>query len=184
MFFRKVYRAFPELDHLTDAECGRYVRDAWLNTPVWVCRLPRLSGLAAGVAWATAWITLDALTTIDRWVPLPRMPEMRLALLIATTGLFGIAAARVIRTLLLWRGIRREVRRSCCPKCGQSLTGLPIQTRGVNNDPADQFIRCPECGRTFCLLDIGLTPRDLVPFEQRAASGNIGRPKPGTPRTL
>ena len=118
------------------------------------------------------------LLPIGQWVPIPSSTEWQLVLLVATTVLVAGVARLIARDAALWWGIRREVRRSNCPKCGQSLTGLPIRTRGLNYDPANQFVRCTECGREFCLLDIGVTPRDLVPFEQRGVDARVATLKP------
>lgn len=178
MPFQRVHRHFRELDHLSDAECERYVRDAWINGPTWLGRLPFWSASSVAILWLGGWITASVLLPISNWVPIPSSLEWQIALLCITAIFVTWLTRRVVRDVALWFGIRREVRRSNCPKCGQSLTGLPIRTQGLNYDPASQFVRCPECGREFCLLDIGLTPRDLVPFEQRGIDAKIATLKP------
>ncbi len=173
--FRKVHRAFSELDHLSDAECERYVRDAWANSPVWLGRLPRTLTVLASIMWFSGWPAGYTWLPVRRFIPLPTSTEGVLIVYVVSGVLVSGLTWLLVRDAALWWGIRREVRRSNCPKCGQSLTGLPIRTVGLGNDPANRFVRCPECGREFCLLDIGVTPRDLVPFEQRGADPRIGR---------
>jgi hypothetical protein len=53
--------------------------------------------------------------------------------------------------------------------------GLPIRVVGDDGDPSKRYVRCPECGRTHNLLEHGITPRDLVPFEQRIARADLAQ---------
>lgn len=68
---------------------------------------------------------------------------------------------RIIEVMLL----RREMTGPVCPKCKSSLIGLRVESRGAEPDPAQNRVRCPECGVNWRMLDIGLTPRDLMPHD-------------------
>jgi hypothetical protein len=170
--FTKVYRGFPEFDALPDEDCERYVRSVRATRPGLVNTVPLATALTLLVLWPAAWC---GLWTWDEdlvlaWVPLPPSDDMRVVLLAGTTLLVPVLSALLLRDAALWWGVRQEVNRARCPKCRQSLLGVPVQEVGVGGDPAKRFIRCPECGRRYMLLEIGITPRDLVPFEQRAVS--------------
>jgi len=125
--------------------------------------------------WPAGWCAAYAWLPLRGAVPLPITIEWLLVTLVVSTVLATGLTYLLFRDLALWIGIRREIHRSNCPKCGQSLTGLRIRSVGLGYDPANRFVRCTECGTEFCMLDIGVTPRDLVPFEQRAADPRIGR---------
>lgn len=174
--FLRPYRMFEEFDHLSDAECDRYVRDAYINAPTFTARLPLALATIACIAWYAGWPFLVALFPgIPSQIPMPSSIGGRVILLIVTGVAFTACVYFVLRDLGVYLGIRRELRRACCRKCGQSLMGLPIHLSGVDPDPAKRFVRCTECGRKWVLLDIGITPRDLVPFEQRVTRADVAK---------
>jgi hypothetical protein len=173
--FTKVYRAFPEFDGLSDEECARYVRHVRVHQRWQYQLIPLLTGLALLVVWPVGWVVAARNLPVWQWVPMPPSDESRILLLGVTSILVPAMTMLLLRDLALWWGVREEVNRARCPKCRQSLLGVPVQEVGVGGDPAKRFIRCPECGRKYMLLDIGITPRDLIPFEQRAVAPDFAQ---------
>lgn len=171
----KVYRAFPAFDSLSDEECERYVRRVRANASNATVLAAPIAALGLTVAWLAGWPLAVACYPVGNYVPMPTSLEARIMLLVATTPLFAGIGALVVRDIVMYAMLRRELARSDCRKCGQSLLGVPVSRIGVDPDPAKAFIRCPECGRRYCLLDIGLTPHELVPLEQRVQSLDVGR---------
>lgn len=177
----KVWRAFRELDPIPDEECLRYIRRVRIMMPTWRRLLP----VPAGILGAAAWIALC--WSIERSVPVLGWIHDRSYYVAAVgasvwiggavlaAGLAGLA----VRDGLLLLALREEIHRARCPKCKQSFAGLPIRYQSLNpQQPGDARVRCPECGREWVLLDIGLTVRDLVPFEQRAMPSDVAKMRP------
>lgn len=172
----KPYRMFPEFDHLSDTECERYVRDAHINWTSLTGRAPLIVTTLITALWFVGWpVVVATFPVVRNVVPIPSSTDLALVVYAAggvlTTGL----AYLISRDVGIYLGIRRELHRASCRKCRQSLMGLPIQSVGTEPDPSKQFVRCTECGRRWVLLDIGLTPRDLVPYEQRVISADVAR---------
>lgn len=171
--FRKVYRAFGELKHLSDEECERHLfRVRLKQTRLHLVPVPAaVLGACAALAFSALWV-------------LPRMglPGLLRAgpLVLVGVPVFTVAAALIsgllARDLVLLHLLRAEIHKARCPKCKQSLLGLPITFRGLGPpEPGDGKVRCPECGRQWILFDIGLTPRDLVPWEMRGVPADYGK---------
>lgn len=175
--FSMVYRAFPEFDGLSEEDCRRYLRGVIARRPGLVRALPAGVALGLFIVWPVAWVVLAMLLPIARWVPMPASLEGRLILLVVSTVLVSGISGLLVRDFALWWGMRAEVNRARCPKCGQSLMGVPVQTLGAEGDPASRYVRCPECGRKYGLLDIGITVRELIPFEQRAVPEDFAKVK-------
>jgi hypothetical protein len=173
--FTKVYRAFPEFDSLPDEECERYVRHVRVHQRLQFQLIPVITTVVLAIAWPIVWAELSYEHQLDRYIPLPDSYDGRVLLLGVTSILVPALAGLLLRDMALWLGVRDEVNRARCPKCRQSLLGVPVQEVGLGGDPAKRFIRCPECGRKFMLLDIGITPRDLIPFEQRAVAPDFAK---------
>lgn len=175
----KVYRAFRELDYLPDAECERVVRLARTKRSAWLEGTPWLLAILALIAWPALWVGLIkefGAARVGRYVPLPSSLELSVLLLAATTVVAGAVARFVARDLLLWIALRAEIDQARCPKCEQSLLGIRIQYVGLDvGMPGKSFARCPECGTNHNLLDIGLTPRDLIPYELREMRPDVGQ---------
>ncbi len=134
-----------------------YIRAAliWKILPPLVLVLSGFGGLA-GVTWASREFGNIAILHDPVYVS---------ALYICVpTGVMSLSYV-VVRRLIEVALLRREMTGPVCPKCRSSLIGLRIETRGVEPDPAQNRVRCPECGRIWRMLDIGLTPRDLMPRE-------------------
>lgn len=173
--FSKPYRAFSEFDSFSEEECRRYARELRIHRPFLVVVMPRLATVLVAIAWTIGWpLAVDHLP-VNRFIPLPESHDGRLLMLLISTIIAAAFAGFLLRDIFLWLGFREEVRGASCPKCRQSLLGVPVQSIGTEPDPAKRFVRCPECGRKFVLLDIGITPRDLIPFEQRSVSPDFGR---------
>lgn len=175
--FSKPWRAFAEFDGVPDGDCRRYVADACVNQPWLTARLPLLCAGLALIAWPAAWILADEFLPVRKFVPLPGRGDGLLVWYVVTTVLVAAGAGLVLRDLGVYFALKRELRRVECPKCGQNLMGVPLQRIGVDPDPMNQFIRCPECGKKYVLMELGLTPRDLVPYEQRVVDARVGRKK-------
>ncbi len=168
----RVYRVFRELDGVPDAECRRFVRRVIANRSSFEALVPHMAAASAAIAWAVGWPAAVEWFGATRFVPMPEGWEGRLILLLTTTVLVAALTGLLSRDIMLFLGLRRELSRANCRKCGFSLRGVPISTIGADPDPARTFVRCPECGRKYCLLDIGLAARDLLPF---ATSEDIAR---------
>ncbi len=137
----KVYRAFPELDAFSDAECERFVERAARDYPgsrvaAEVIGAAVIVGIliAIGVMENVAWGAISSNWSVfkkDDW----------LGMVIALNALFMVLGfclgMLLIRDRWLIRTIRLKVRQASCPACGYSLLGLAVDL-GV--------ITCPECG--------------------------------------
>lgn len=94
---------------------------------------------------------------------------------IATASIGYAMSRRVVEVALL----RREMTGPVCPKCKSSLIGLRVESRGAEPDPAQNRVRCPECGKNWRMLDIGLTPRDLMPHDWNIEGAGVRLPHRG-----
>lgn len=175
----KPWRAFKDLDDLSDSECEAVVRDALLTSGAHAETAPWLLGGITVVVWPVGILVAMQYVTLSRYVPIPANATLASIELLVTTMLAGACAAFLSRDVLLYLSIRRYLARASCPMCGQPLHGLPIQSLGSEPNPANQFVRCAECGKRHNLLEIGLTPRDLVPLEQRRVDPNFGAMRAG-----
>lgn len=177
--FSKPYRAFPEFDAMSDEDCRTFVRQAFVHRPWLTLRAPVLLGVVLIVCWPTlVLVLLEHVPGVRGYVPLPRSTEGVMIFLIVTTVMLAVGVPLIVRDWGVYLGLQDEVHRARCRKCHQSLVGVPVQSIGAEPDPAKQFIRCPECGKKFVLMDIGLTPRDLVPFEQRGVPADFAKKRP------
>lgn len=175
--FTKPYRAFEEFDGVSREECERYLRRA-------VAQMPRLGYVAAGaflIATPTVGAGLLSLyESAPGWHGLfasDAGENLAIAAWVGLSLLAGAVAALLARDACIFLGIRREIHRARCPKCRHSLLGLPIHaphSLGLPI-PGDAWVRCSECGKRVDLLAHGLTPRDLIPFEMREISLDIGK---------
>ncbi len=144
----KVYRAFPELDGFTDAECESYVR-----------HVSRSSGWRISMtAFVVALLCMFGLPLLFcMGAPLirgrPARIESVLAVLVVA-GLFtGPLWGFICRDVLLRRAIRERIKSAACPGCGYSLIGLKV---------TDGRVVCPECGGDVDLDRHDLSESDLV----------------------
>ncbi len=173
IFASSPWRAIPELDGLGNDDGARMLRRAYMRAAViWKILPPMvlvLSGFGAltAISWASrrfgnVEIFHDPVYVSALYICIP-------------TGVMSLAYVLVRRTIEVAL-LRREMTGPVCPKCKSSLIGLRIETRGAEPDPAQNRVRCPECGRIWRMLDIGLTPRDLMPREFDIASAGMRLP--------
>lgn len=142
----KVYRAFPELDKFSDAQCESFVKAAARQSGRRAIRV-FLQLLVAGLVLVGVCGALMVLG--ERWKAanevLWRRDDFYLAWAAMTMLVSFLAtglAFLVAKDVLLRRAIRRVMQeRGTCTNCGYGLTGLPVNPSGV--------VICPECGTTF-----------------------------------
>jgi len=172
----KVYRAFPPLDGVSDDECMTYVRRVCANYTSLQAVTPLVVGALLLIAIPAGWLTLEYFGWEKYW-PLITSFEARLVLMVLFSVAFAAICGLLVRDLVLYFALRGELNRASCRKCGHCLLGLPTTLIGLEPDPANTFVRCPECGKKYCMLDLGLSARDLTPFEHRIAAPDIGKIK-------
>ncbi len=168
--FTSLRRAYD--DPLTDEDCRRYTHYVRTTRAAQITLIPLFIALlisAGGYA-------LLILARHYDWFPVPFMRSPAAWMYLA----FGAIAAFIItwllvRDFLIYWGVRAEVYRARCPKCKHSLQGLRIDEIGTGLDPTKRFVRCVECGRRHRLMDLGLTPMDLVPFERRVVPEDFAK---------
>ena len=136
----KVYRAFPELDRFSDAQCRGFVSLVQRRHP-W-----QMVG-AAALCVVSVLLTVAALFPIAigvvssgrrglDGVPLP-LVTLALGLPFVVSGVVGFA----VRDACLRFLIRRRNTAMKCTDCGYGLLGLPATREGEA-----VTVRCPECG--------------------------------------
>jgi len=178
----KVYRAFSSLDHASDDECESYIRRVKANYSPSREIFPWAMFAAALLAWPTFWITAPLWFNLSAYVPIPKSLDANIILLAVSSVYIACISGLLARDGSLYFALKAELGRTNCRRCGQSLLGVPITTIGAEPDPANNFIRCPECGKKYCLLEIGLTPRELVPLEKRHVDPNVGKRRASSPK--
>lgn len=151
----KVYRAFPELDKFSDAQCAAYVKNATKErkkqhiaaTCLLLIAVPLALFLAyGGTALSALLIFPDEKLFSDSFFAF---------ILIHMTVLFFLECLG-----LLWlrdRWLRRIVTKHLltvrCPHCRYVLLGLAVN---------DNTVTCPECGTRHTLASLGRTEADLA----------------------
>ncbi len=140
----KVYRAFRELDRFTDEQCGWYVRRAIRKHAISMAFMgsvgTALGGLVFGIVGALAVLIGRAIEdgNVHNWMVYHSLAEtMLIGVFIAIPAGAGLVTWLWVRDRWLRWAIRRELRRSTCPKCEYQLLGLRVDAGTV---------RCPECG--------------------------------------
>ncbi len=166
----KPYRAFPELDRFSDAECARFAAAArrhhrvgsvllgLLCIPCIAIAVPLLIGLPWGICHLLGLENTfaDETATMIVWA----------TSLTSVCGMFFLLGL-LIRDRWLRHIIGKQLRGAACNGCRYSLLGLPI-VNGV--------ITCPECGRPFDLAEADLRPEDLLAQPAVASEGTRTRP--------
>ena len=152
------------------------LRRAYLRASPVLKALPPLLMVVGGMSTLLGqdWLLNQVSSAWIRWVE-PWDLILYLCLPVCVASLLYTAGRRFIEVAL----IRREMKGPVCPKCKSSLIGLRVETRGTIPDPAQNRVRCPECGSNWRMLDIGLTPRDLAPPEFGLAGAGTRRPLRG-----
>lgn len=152
--YAKVYRAFPELDRFSDAECERFVLQATRGSfRRWLQRTTLRTGaaLAAFIAWFAVMLLLNGLLGAIR----SRADWVSVVMVAFSTGFvaFPLIVSLLVRDAWLRRAVRARLVSAQCPACEYSMLGLPV----VNG-----IAKCPECGQGLDLAKLGLTPADLL----------------------
>jgi DNA-directed RNA polymerase subunit RPC12/RpoP len=168
--FANLCNAFE--DPLTELDCRRYVQYVQITRATQLVVAPNLVALAlAGGGFAVV-----ALAYHFGWFPVPFMRSDYFWWYHGIAAVVAFIVAKLlVRDFLIYLGVRAEINRVRCPHCRHSLQGLRIDEVGTGLDPTMRFVRCVECGRRHRLIDLGLTPMDLVPFEQRIVPENFAR---------
>lgn len=148
--WRKLYRAFAELDGFSDAECQDMIRRV-MNRSLW--RTLVVSGIALCACMAVVGVCLLATVILSRGVSRAwELEFIGVGLAIGCGG--GVIAALFVRDLYLRTTIQKWILSSRCDQCTYSLLGLHAQ---------DGRITCPECGHSNDVVARGLDPTTLVP---------------------
>ncbi len=175
---RRPWRAYRELDGLSDTECRGLIERRWLRSPppvgvAWSVAIP--VGLVSALVGP---VSIDYACTLllgEGWrgrVPGPlgfTGAEALLAFSSVGGGLLGgWATMQLAWSIWARRAIRRIVLGATCPRCGHSLVGLPIFDDAMRPDDRSRMrVRCPECGKRVRLLKHGYGPQDLAPSHER-----------------
>jgi hypothetical protein len=168
--FRSLEHAFD--DPLTPEDCRRYVGYVRTTRGAQLTLVP----VIAATILAAGGFVLLMLCRRYGWFPVPFMHSAWAGVCWACMAVGAFALVwLLLRDFLLWWGVRAEFHRARCPKCRHSLQGLRVEEIGTGLDPTKRFVRCVECGRKYRLMDLGLTPMDLVPFEQRGVPQDFGK---------
>ena len=149
----KVYRAFPELDRFTDAECSQYVQRAMKNC--WrsmlvasaIAVVLAIIAAVAGPALVGLLASVSSQGFRNRYDML--FPILGIAAFIGGPAFVALGT----RNVWLRRAIRSQLNTTLCPQCGYQLLGLPLVSEGVH---------CPECGKWSSLRELQLTPEMLM----------------------
>jgi hypothetical protein len=171
LLVRTIWRAFPELDPYTDAECATFVRRAtrraprrWLHgVAVLLFFLAALAGSVVAAGFVLRFVEVSVPEALHDVVALLAVP-VALALVFAVPSV----GALILRDVFLRHRLAQVLRdRGSCGNCGYSLVGLPI--------PASLVVACPECGHAGP-VDEALTVlvrASQPPGDRPEASGGI-----------
>ncbi len=143
--FSKPYRAFPELDPFSDAQCRELIGMAQAHRLHWALEFAaRASVMLATFFVAGLAVRWSRTLFFDRWTGwwLRSGVGDTLEIVLIFTALLGapMMSVLVMRDLQDRRMIRRVLERGAnCAGCRYSLLGLLEVEEGR--------VRCPECGR-------------------------------------
>lgn len=173
--FAQPWKGEPEFEGVPEALCRRALRDAVEARPHLVAA-GSLVGLLVGglVAVVIAWRARQWWNSF----PLDQQGQYEV-LFSAIMFLMGLGLASVGvavgRDIAKGRALRAMLDRCRCPSCRYQFMGIPVWHNGMGvPQPGTASIRCPECGFQGNLLEMGLTPNELIPFQQRVVPPNVG----------
>lgn len=149
----KFYRAYPELDGYSDEECQRMVWQAIARREDAIWIIPLAGAVVAFlIAGSMAGTLLSVLGSIAVSGGFSAMASSLGSVVVISLIPAVIAWVFTRRTLII-RSIRNNMNRAKCPYCWFSLVGLTAR---------EGEVRCPECGETSSLIELRLTPDDLI----------------------
>lgn len=156
LIVRKVYRAFPELDRFSDAECEGFV--GLVARRHRRGRVVRLVGLAVAsglLFFGGSYLTYSIGDELFRSGRAPKFVQDYWHLLVGilASGVVALLFTSVCRTVWLRSKIQHHLTALECIECAYSLLGLPV---------VEGAITCPECGQRFDLAARGLTAADVL----------------------
>jgi hypothetical protein len=163
----RVYRAFPELDRFSDAECEQFVLLAKQQQ-----RASRVIAIFIGIALAGVVVattigivafvgmSLDAVLPLSTWsLQYPLIFDLSIVLgFVGLPAALGAYAAFFVRDRWLKSAILDKLLRAKCGSCNYSLLGLSV---------SDDRIQCPECGTVYVLADLGMTAADFIAIAEQ-----------------
>lgn len=169
----KLYRAFKELDHLSDEQCERLIRRVRTQKGISL-KTGCLSVLAVGLAVVGFFLAFALFMEFGQdWVEETESGQAVFSMVVVI-GFIGVPAFTGLmtrdhflrRNLLI--ALNNYIERVRCLECQYILLGLPAELGRVT---------CSECGHTMTLESLGATEQDLLPpregetsaqrFEQR-----------------
>lgn len=164
---RKIYRAFPELDSLSDERCEELLRRVHLSSKRGGVLLLAVVSVGVGsfiLAFICAMLLLQEVDLRRLEVDLYVSGRTWLYLLGRAGVAVGVVAPPLLLALLtrdlvlgafLKNALSGHLKRTACPGCKYQLLGLSVDESGA--------VRCPECGGVVTLRELGLDgPEDLL----------------------
>lgn len=156
--FSEIYRAFPELDGFSDAECKRFVQraraeKARVRAMELLTAFAGLAGLILGTALGAFLARVLNDTLFSSVHPFTFDESVRPILMVVLAGLCAAGGAAFVRDRWLRDAITKRLSQAACPACAYSLLGLK---------PVNGHVTCPECALPISLIDRGLTQADLL----------------------
>jgi len=148
--WRKLHRAFPELDAFSDAECQdmvkRVMRRSLLKTLL-------ASAVAIILCMFVVFVCLVAAVMVRQALSVDWELEVIGAGLAVGCGL-GVMSGLLVRDVFVRSTIQKWILSARCTSCTYTLIGLQAQQGRIT---------CPECGLSNDLVARGLDPTTLVP---------------------
>ncbi len=155
----KLYRAFPELDHLTDEQCERLIRrvrnqrfNAWKTACMSIVAVVATTVAAIVLVFLMGsmlgdWLEkTDLRQTIAAWISI--------IAIIGWPAFMGLITRDVYLRHGLMIALNDYIERVRCLKCQYILIGLPAEAGRVT---------CSECGHMMTLDSLGASEQDLIP---------------------
>lgn len=156
LIVRKVYRAFPELDRFSDAECegllGLVARRHRAGRVVMSVALAVVGGIVFVFGCVVTAVVGDALMKSNQTRAFVEDGRYMVAGIVASVTA-AVLFTSVCRTAWLRSQIHQHLSTLECTECEYSLLGLPVE---------GGTITCPECGQRFDLAARGLTAADVM----------------------